>query len=534
MSCKKDFLLGPSCPELLCGLCNDILDEPMQVHCSEDHMFCRSCLATYEKASCPSCLEPLDKASFQLSKFVKRQISRLRIRCIYHSLGCTWEGLLEDNHPQLCEYQTVRCPNAHLGCSDFIGIANVDQHKEQCLYELISCPNSSPQCQPFLRKDAPIHASNCSSYQCPYSHEGCTFIGTLPEVNKHCELYCGKLHERIQQLELQCSQMKQQLTSNIVDGLTNNNNNNNMNKTALTTSVQPDSSMDEMTLIHQMFNNSFMNNTTTTATTTTTPITQCPPTTNNNVDMMDLSSLSGIPLNTLSSNPQANTNSISSTAETSSSSSSSATAAASSLASSSLPSTTPLTTITSGTAPKRSTNGKIIRYSKNKQLAHGALRMARQRTPSSSNLTTEAILQALHIANKSMDEDINMTSSVSSPPPTNNKDTYQSPSLTTGNQPTNPQYSFKNLDDVTKFLEELPPVVEASPFLSSQHSRKSITKNKNDRSGKSKSNGDNTTKRQGKMTNNVTSPEATSTLTTSTRPMFILASTLLSKRTQEN
>ncbi|KAI8340460.1 hypothetical protein BC941DRAFT_449975 [Chlamydoabsidia padenii] len=82
MNCKKDMLLDAPCPELLCGLCSDILDDPMQVHCSEDHMFCRSCLANYQKASCPSCMEPLDKTSFQLSKFVKRQISRLRVSVI--------------------------------------------------------------------------------------------------------------------------------------------------------------------------------------------------------------------------------------------------------------------------------------------------------------------------------------------------------------------------------------------------------------------------------------------------------------------
>lgn len=63
-----------------------------------DHMFCRRCLNNYEKPSCPLCMEPLDKTNFQLSKFVKRQISRLRVRCIYKPLGCSWEGVLEDNH----------------------------------------------------------------------------------------------------------------------------------------------------------------------------------------------------------------------------------------------------------------------------------------------------------------------------------------------------------------------------------------------------------------------------------------------------
>lgn len=86
-------------------------------------MFCRSCLANYNKESCPSCLEPLDKTSFQLSKFVKRQISRLRARCIYHSLGCPWEGLLEDCHSQSVSWKSTICPikwNEFINCVIFV------------------------------------------------------------------------------------------------------------------------------------------------------------------------------------------------------------------------------------------------------------------------------------------------------------------------------------------------------------------------------------------------------------------------------
>lgn len=45
-------------------------------------------------------MEPIEKTTFQLSKFVKRQISRLRVRCINRPSGCTWEGHLEDDHSQ--------------------------------------------------------------------------------------------------------------------------------------------------------------------------------------------------------------------------------------------------------------------------------------------------------------------------------------------------------------------------------------------------------------------------------------------------
>lgn len=100
----------------------DILDEPIQVHCPEgdlnkikkrignnfingkrkDHLFCRKCIQKHleTESSCPLCFTSLDKNSFQLSKFAQRQISRLRIQCPYYLNGCSWQGLIADNHAE--------------------------------------------------------------------------------------------------------------------------------------------------------------------------------------------------------------------------------------------------------------------------------------------------------------------------------------------------------------------------------------------------------------------------------------------------
>lgn len=64
-------------------------------------MFCSKCINShveYGQATCPICFTALDKNSFQLSKFVTRQIGRLRIQCFYADNGCVWQGLFSDNH----------------------------------------------------------------------------------------------------------------------------------------------------------------------------------------------------------------------------------------------------------------------------------------------------------------------------------------------------------------------------------------------------------------------------------------------------
>lgn len=63
-------------------------------------MFCNKCIQQHveDHSHCPMCLTQLDKNTFQLSKFVQRQISRLRIKCLFADDGCPWTGFLSDEH----------------------------------------------------------------------------------------------------------------------------------------------------------------------------------------------------------------------------------------------------------------------------------------------------------------------------------------------------------------------------------------------------------------------------------------------------
>ncbi|RUP48069.1 hypothetical protein BC936DRAFT_144999 [Jimgerdemannia flammicorona] len=168
------------------------------------------------------CFPYPDRSSFtteQASKFVRRQIGRLEVRCWFFELGCEWTGPFSDNHetnvnsqpkallsspPSQCPFQQIHCPNEVRGCADRPRRIDVPIHLETCPYELVSCPNNATACAAFLRKSIDTHERTCRSYQCDYAREGCVFVATRPEAIKHCDEYCGRLFAKIKELETKC------------------------------------------------------------------------------------------------------------------------------------------------------------------------------------------------------------------------------------------------------------------------------------------------------------------------------------------
>ncbi|KAI8378978.1 hypothetical protein BD560DRAFT_421673 [Blakeslea trispora] len=245
MSRKVDLLLDEPCPELLCGICSD-------------HMFCNKCIQAHvgekQLGSCPLCLTLLDESSFQLSKFVQRQVGRLRIKCPYSDIGCSWQGLLSDQHVVECEFQPQPCPNADKGCdATHLNHSNMKQHLETCLYQTMHCPNQMPLCQPFLLKDLSKHENECPSYPCPYASEGCPFIGTMTQAKLHCDGYCGSLHKKIDHLEQEVKRLNkliQDITIGLDVKLPSTPDPSSTNPTPML--PEKDAVLDEMTLLHQM------------------------------------------------------------------------------------------------------------------------------------------------------------------------------------------------------------------------------------------------------------------------------------------
>lgn len=97
-------------PELVCQLCDGMLNEPLETSCG--HAFCSACIESFslqksEKMVCPAsdCSEQLPSVSELkpgniLAKLVNKQI----MRCPFQSKGCSWSGYCDeiDSHVDSC------------------------------------------------------------------------------------------------------------------------------------------------------------------------------------------------------------------------------------------------------------------------------------------------------------------------------------------------------------------------------------------------------------------------------------------------
>ncbi|KAJ8657723.1 hypothetical protein O0I10_006538 [Lichtheimia ornata] len=507
MGIKNIDLLDEPFPDLFCGVCQDILEDPVQVHCPEDHIFCSNCINNYTKqqATCPVCQIPVDPSKFQSSKFVQRQIGRLRIRCPYHQSGCTWQGFFSDDHPRQCAFEPAECPNANRGCKERVQRTEIDQHRARCPFELLTCPNLMPLCEPYLRKDKDIHEKNCRSYPCHYGLSGCPFVGTLVEVNAHCEIYCGKLHQRLKELEDECARLKK-IVSNYENG------------NEMQASKQSASALDDMDLLQQVLNNDdYLNLLNATPDSkpvdqhpmpATAPISGLQPTPSNMSDLMDLSDcLTPAPIN---------------------------------------PSGTP----SLATIPKRAPNGKIIRYSKNARLAQSARRMARQQQAQGLHELSpfDALLEELDIRSPSSMHALSPpppppppTSAAATPLTNNNRFTQSSSS-----QANNP-FSFKNLDDVSKFLADFPEPVPSEDDTRSKESTSRYPPSPSSKQLSSQQRKSGTERKKASISTSVRSPKAVTSPSPSNhtspspagsaapkRNMFVLASSYLTNYGNNN
>ncbi|KAI9263154.1 hypothetical protein BDA99DRAFT_59140 [Phascolomyces articulosus] len=371
-----------------------------------------------------------------------------------------------------------------------------------------------PLCKPFFRKDKENHEKTCRSYPCPFAIEGCSYIGTLTDVNAHCDLYCGKLHQRIKDLEAECKRLNKCITER---------NRGNCKETVQqttaiiantkgTTATTPtkdmtgdDEDMGGIDLLEQMLSNNndylslgLLNNDdeNKSSNDASEPSSQQQQQQGSNAsqqqseqrnkqqqqpllnifgggnggDLMDLSDC----LPPLPFMPNIDTNKQSQQ---------------------------PPPLSASIAAPKRSSNGKIIRYSKNVRLAHSALRMARQQQNRyfSDMNPFESLLEDLDVAIKPdyqyqpLDQQQHqvhqepqnastpMSQSVATPASIISTSSQQDDisnlmAQHTLSSPQNNPFSFNNLDDVQKYLSDM---TSQSPQLSNAAATTTTTDDNN-------------------------------------------------------
>ncbi|XP_039912711.1 RING finger protein 151-like [Hirundo rustica] len=127
---------------LLCSICRDVLEDPLQAPC--EHAFCTACIHGWlvHHSNCPEDRQVIDVSLLRpLYRYMKNDLNRLQLHCRNREYGCEMVCSLEsiDRHERECEYSQIPCSNA--GCTMQIERRNLDGHLAVCEYRSRECPN---------------------------------------------------------------------------------------------------------------------------------------------------------------------------------------------------------------------------------------------------------------------------------------------------------------------------------------------------------------------------------------------------------
>ncbi|XP_051577052.1 RING finger protein 151 isoform X2 [Myxocyprinus asiaticus] len=125
---------------LLCCVCRDVLEDPLQAPC--EHAFCSSCIHGWliHHNSCPEDRLPLDITHLRpLFRYMRNDLARLQVRCLFRPQGCEVICALESihRHEQQCDYALLNCSNA--GCPVQVSLRSLEAHLCVCEYSSRVC-----------------------------------------------------------------------------------------------------------------------------------------------------------------------------------------------------------------------------------------------------------------------------------------------------------------------------------------------------------------------------------------------------------
>ncbi|KAH8357025.1 hypothetical protein KR200_002317 [Drosophila serrata] len=134
------FIVGHVDDELLCPICADVLEEPVQsVGC--EHAYCRRCIDQWMrlKQICPvdrSILLPEHLGN--VSRLMRNMLARLKIKCSFTENGCDQLLQLEDfrAHVALCEHNPKLIVECKKGCGIKARVPKDKLASHNCVEEL--------------------------------------------------------------------------------------------------------------------------------------------------------------------------------------------------------------------------------------------------------------------------------------------------------------------------------------------------------------------------------------------------------------
>ncbi|NXU03125.1 RNF41 ligase, partial [Buphagus erythrorhynchus] len=124
---------------LLCSICRDVLEDPLQAPC--EHAFCTACIHGWlvHHSNCPEDRQVIDVSLLRpLYRYMKNDLNRLQLHCRNREYGCEMVCSLEsiDRHERECEYSQIPCSNAVQSVWLPEGFLDFEDHSCLCLQDL--------------------------------------------------------------------------------------------------------------------------------------------------------------------------------------------------------------------------------------------------------------------------------------------------------------------------------------------------------------------------------------------------------------
>ncbi|KAH8418840.1 hypothetical protein KR222_002068 [Zaprionus bogoriensis] len=153
------LIIGHVDEELICPICADVLEDPMQSSTCE-HAFCRFCIEKWmqEKQICP--VDRSDLLPIHLvpaSRLMRNMLGRLRIKCCFAENGCTALMPLNEyrNHVTNCQNNPKVVVTCTKGCG--MKVPKDELCKHNCIFELRQQLQEQISAIPELREMQALH-----------------------------------------------------------------------------------------------------------------------------------------------------------------------------------------------------------------------------------------------------------------------------------------------------------------------------------------------------------------------------------------
>ncbi|XP_063055239.1 E3 ubiquitin-protein ligase NRDP1 isoform X2 [Engraulis encrasicolus] len=192
---------------LLCSVCRCVCEDAVMSPC--EHVFCRVCIGAWlsQHATCPEDRTHLAHTQLRpLYRYMRNDLMRLQIRCVFHVHGCDVITSLEalDSHEAECDYSLLTCSNT--GCEVRMCRRELEAHLSVCEFgsrgSLGSDSKDSHACINDLRTELHLLRAECV---CKVEELRCEMESRLDSQRRHMVQRENLLKNEVEELKAQLS-----------------------------------------------------------------------------------------------------------------------------------------------------------------------------------------------------------------------------------------------------------------------------------------------------------------------------------------